>query len=65
MTWFRSEKNTNWGGRLPACPCLVRWPAAIKPGTVSNEIMSHNGLDTHASAPSRGEPDIVNKLKAG
>jgi len=41
MTWFRSEKNTNWEGAFRV-PCLVRWPAAIKPGTVSNELMSHN-----------------------
>jgi arylsulfatase len=39
-TLFRGEKNTNWEGayRLPA---MVRWPGHIKPGTVSNEIMSH------------------------
>jgi arylsulfatase A-like enzyme len=32
MTWFRSEKNTNWEAAFRV-PCLVRWPAAIKPGT--------------------------------
>ena len=41
MTWFRSEKNTNWEGAFRV-PCLVRWPGAIKPGTVTNELMSHN-----------------------
>ena len=41
MTWFRSEKNTNWEGAFRV-PCLVRWPGVIKPGTVTNEIMSHN-----------------------
>jgi arylsulfatase A-like enzyme len=40
MTWFRSEKNTNWEGAFRV-PCLVRWPGVIKPGTVTNEIMSH------------------------
>jgi len=63
MTWFRSEKNTNWEGAFRV-PCLVRWPAAIKPGTVSNEIMSHNDwIPTLCSIA--GEPDIINKLQAG
>ena len=38
MTWFRSEKNTNWEGAFRV-PCLVRWPGVIKPGTVTNELM--------------------------
>jgi arylsulfatase A-like enzyme len=63
MTWFRSEKNTNWEGAFRV-PCLVRWPAAIKPGTVSNEIMSHNDWIPTLCAVA-GEPDIVGKLKAG
>jgi arylsulfatase A-like enzyme len=63
MTWFRSEKNTNWEGAFRV-PCLVRWPGTIKPGTVSNEIMSHNDwIPTLCAAA--GEPDIVNKLKTG
>jgi arylsulfatase len=63
MTWFRSEKNTNWEGAFRV-PCLVRWPGSIKPGTVSNEIMSHNDwIPTFCAVA--GEPDIVNKLKAG
>jgi arylsulfatase A-like enzyme len=39
MTWFRSEKNTNWEGAFRV-PCLVRWPGVIQPGTVTNELMS-------------------------
>lgn len=63
MTWFRSEKNTNWEGAFRV-PCLVRWPGAIKPGTVTNEMMSHNDwIPTFCAIA--GEPDIVNKLKAG
>lgn len=63
MTWFRSEKNTNWEGAFRV-PCLVRWPGTIKPGTVSNEIMSHNDwIPTFCSIA--GEPDVVNKLKTG
>lgn len=63
MTWFRSEKNTNWEGAFRV-PCLVRWPGQIKPGTVTNEIMSHNDWIPTLCAIG-GEPDIVNKLKAG
>src|SRR5271156_2149711 len=63
MTWFRSEKNTKWAGAFRV-PCLVRWPGTIKPGTVTNEIMSHNDwIPTLCAAA--GEPDIVDKLKAG
>jgi arylsulfatase A-like enzyme len=63
MTWFRSEKDTNWEGAFRV-PCLVRWPGVIKPGTVTNEMMSHNDwIPTLCTAA--GEPDIVEKLKAG
>jgi arylsulfatase len=63
MTWFRSEKNTNWEGAFRV-PCVVRWPGKIKPGTITCELMSHNDwLPTLCSIA--GEPDIVNKLKAG
>ena len=63
MTPFRSEKNTNWEGAFRV-PALVRWPGLIKPGTVTNELMSHNDwIPTLASIA--GEPDIVGKLKKG
>jgi arylsulfatase A-like enzyme len=63
MTSFRSEKNTNWEGAFRV-PCLVRWPGVIQPGTVTNELMSHNDwIPTLCSIA--GEPDIVNKLRAG
>jgi arylsulfatase A-like enzyme len=63
MTWFRSEKNTNWEGAFRV-PCLVRWPGVVKPGTVTNELMSHNDwIPTLCSVA--GEPDIINKLKTG
>jgi arylsulfatase A-like enzyme len=63
MTWFRSEKNTNWEGAFRV-PCLVRWPGTIKPGTVTNELMSHNDWMPTLCAIA-GEPDIVNMLKTG
>ena len=63
MTWFRSEKNTNWEGAFRV-PCLVRWPGHVKPGTITNELMSHNDWVPTLCAIA-GEPDIVNKLKTG
>ena len=45
-------------------PCLVRWPGVIKPGTVTNELMSHNDWIPTLCAIA-GEPDIVGKLKKG
>ncbi|MFG4000828.1 arylsulfatase [Flavobacterium aquidurense] len=63
MTPFRSEKNTNWEGAFRV-PCLVRWPGVIKPGQVSNELMSHNDwMPTLASIA--GEPDLTKKLLTG
>ncbi len=63
LTPFRSEKNTNWEGAFRV-PCVLRWPGHVKPGTVSNEVVS--GLDwlpTFLAAA--GEPDIVTKLLKG
>jgi len=62
-TWFRSEKNTNWEGGYRVAG-MVRWPGKIKPGMVSNEIMSHlDWVPTLMAA--LGEPDIKEKLKKG
>jgi arylsulfatase A-like enzyme len=63
MTPFRSEKNTNWEGAFRV-PCLVRWPGHIKPGTVTNELMSHNDWIPTLCAIA-GEPDIVSKCLKG
>jgi arylsulfatase len=63
MTPFRGEKDTNWEGGWRV-PCAIRWPGVLKPGTVSNEIMSHTDmLPTLAAAA--GDPNIVEKLKKG
>lgn len=63
MTPFRSEKNTNWEGAYRV-PAMVRWPGQIKPGSVSNQIISHlDWLPTLAAAA--GEPQIAEKLQAG
>ncbi len=63
MTPFRNEKNSNWEGAFRV-PCMIRWPGHIKPGSVSNEIVS--GLDwlpTFMAAA--GDPDITTKLLNG
>ena len=63
MTPFRSEKNTNWEGAFRV-PCLARWPGHIKPGTVTNELMSHNDWIPTLMAFA-GEPQIVEKCLHG
>lgn len=63
MTPFRNEKNSNWEGAYRV-PAMVRWPGKIKPGTISNTIMSH--LDWFPTLlAAAGVPDIKEKLLAG
>ena len=62
-TPFRGEKDTNYEGGWRV-PTFIRWPGVIKPGTVSNEIFSHQDmLPTLVAAA--GEPDIVEKCRKG
>jgi arylsulfatase A-like enzyme len=62
-TPFRSEKDTNWEGAFRV-PELIRWPGKIAAGTISTEIVQHHDwLPTFLAAA--GEPDIIEKLKAG
>ncbi len=62
-TPFRGEKATNWEGGWRV-PCAIRWPGVIKPGTVSNELFSHQDmLPTLVAAA--GDADVVEKLKKG
>jgi arylsulfatase len=70
MTWpdggntpFRGEKATNWEGGYRV-PTVIRWPGVIKPGTVYNDVFSHYDLIPTFCAAG-GEPDIVEKCKAG
>jgi arylsulfatase len=62
-TPFRGEKASNWEGGWRV-PCAIRWPGVIKPGTVSNEICSHQDMLATLLAAA-GEPDIVEKCKKG
>lgn len=60
---FRGEKNTNWEGgwRVPA---VIKWPNNIKPGSVSNEIVS--GMDWFPTfLAAAGQSDIKDKLLEG
>jgi arylsulfatase A-like enzyme len=63
ITPFRSEKNTNWEGGWRV-PVFVRWPGKIKPGSVFNDVASHQDwLPTLLAAA--GEQDISAKLLGG
>jgi arylsulfatase len=62
-TPFRGEKATNWEGGFRV-PMLIRWPGVIEPGRVINDMGAHEDLiPTFAAAA--GEPDLVEKVKAG
>ncbi len=60
---FYGEKGTTWEGGFRV-PQMIRWPGVIEPGTVINEIISHEDwIPTFLAAA--GEPNIVEKLKKG
>jgi arylsulfatase len=62
-TPFRGEKDTNWEGGWRV-PFLMRWPGVIKPDQIINDICSlEDMIPTFAAAA--GEPDLVEKVKAG
>ena len=63
ITPWRSEKNSNWEGAFRV-PCFARWPGKFPAGTTLNGIVTHQEwLPTLLAAA--GEPEIVDKLKAG
>jgi arylsulfatase len=60
---FRGEKGSTWEGGFRV-PAMIRWPGVVKPGTVINDIFSHQDwLPTFLAAA--GEPGIAAKLKQG
>ncbi|MBL6459137.1 arylsulfatase [Belnapia sp. T6] len=62
-TPFYSEKGTTWEGGFRV-PQMIRWPGVVRPGTIINDIMSHEDwMPTLLAAA--GEPNIVEKLKTG
>ncbi|MCE9620579.1 MAG: arylsulfatase [Planctomycetes bacterium] len=70
MTWpdggqspFHGEKGTQWEGGYRV-PCMIRWPGVIKPGTVLNDIFSHEDMLPTLLAAA-GAPDVKERLLKG
>lgn len=61
-TPFRGEKATTWEGGVRV-PMLVRWPARITRGKISNGIQTHEDLFTTLAAAA-GAGDVRSSLKA-
>ena len=60
---FHGEKGTTFEGGFRV-PQVIRWPGVIKPGTIYNDIISHEDwLPTFLAAA--GVPDVVEKCKKG
>lgn len=58
---FRGEKNDNWEGGFRV-PLIVKWPGTIKPGSISNDIISH--LDWFPTiAAALGDTDLKERMK--
>ena len=62
-TPFAGEKGTTWEGGFRV-PCAIRWPGVIEPGSVYNEIFSHEDMMPTLAAAA-GEPDLVKKMLNG
>jgi arylsulfatase len=62
-TPFRGEKATNWEGGYRV-PTAIRWPGTIKPGTVYNEMFSHEDMLPTLLAAA-GDPNVKEKLLTG
>jgi len=62
-TPFRSEKDTNWEGAFRV-PALIRWPGHVKPGSISNDMVS--GLDWFPTLlAAAGDTTIKDRLLKG
>jgi arylsulfatase A-like enzyme len=62
-TMFRGEKNTNWEGGYRV-PTLIKWPGVIKPGTIVNDIGSHEDMLPTLLAAA-GDTTVTEDLKKG
>ena len=62
-TPFRGEKNENWEGGYRV-PCAIRWPGVIKPGTINNDLFSHEDMLPTLLAAA-GVPDVKEQLLKG
>jgi len=66
-TVFRGEKNTNWEGGYRV-PCFIRWPGVIKPGTIINDIGSHEDMFPTllaAAGDTTAKEDLLKGKKVG
>ena len=62
-TPFHGEKGTTWEGGFRV-PQVVRWPGVLEPGTIINDIMSHEDwMPTLLAAV--GDPDVAESLREG
>jgi len=60
---FRGEKGSTWEGGFRV-PAAIRWPGTVKPGTIINDIFSHEDwVPTLVAAA--GDPDVKEKLLKG
>jgi arylsulfatase len=60
---FRGEKGTTWEGGFRV-PAAIRWPGTVKPGTVVNDIFSHEDwVPTLVAAA--GDAKVKDKLLKG
>jgi len=62
-TPFAGEKGTTWEGGFRV-PCAIRWPGVIEPGTIYNDIFSHEDMMPTLVAAA-GEPNVKQKLLNG
>ncbi|MEY2930546.1 MAG: hypothetical protein RL033_1295, partial [Pseudomonadota bacterium] len=62
-TPFRGEKNENWEGGYRV-PCMLRWPGVIEPGTINNDLFSHEDMLPTLLAAA-GVPDVKEQLLKG
>jgi len=62
-TPFAGEKGSTWEGGFRV-PCAIRWPGVIEPGTIDNNIYSHEDMMPTLLAAA-GVPDIKEKLLNG
>jgi arylsulfatase len=62
-TPFAGEKGSTWEGGFRV-PCVIRWPGVIEPGTIDNNIYSHEDMMPTLLAAA-GVPDVKEKLLTG
>ena len=59
-----AARRTPTGRAAIACPCAIRWPGVIKPGTVDNDIFAHEDMLPTLLAAA-GVPDVKEQLLKG